>query len=155
MEAWYRFLSLSARSRRLVLEAAVGLVLTWLASRIVGFRHGRRLFDLLVPRPIRRAKATDSFTFEDARAIARWHRAAARHIPIHTNCLERSLVLCRQLQRRGLPAELQIGARKNHGKFEAHAWVEMGGAVVSDTRSHELNFTPFVRSIASLETERT
>jgi hypothetical protein len=126
--------------------------LTWLGLRIFGFGHWTRLLDFFVPGPIGRVRATDSFALDGARAVARLHAAAARYIPIQTNCLERSLVLCWQLQRRGLLAQLQIGARKNNGRFEAHAWVELCGAVLAETSWHEWDFRPFARSIAPLET---
>jgi len=45
-------------------------------------------------------------------------------------CLERSVVLLALLRRRGVPAELVIGAKQL--PFRAHAWVEVRGVVVND-----------------------
>ena len=36
------------------------------------------------------------------------------------------------LRRRGIAAELRIGARKEFERFEAHAWVEVDSAVLND-----------------------
>jgi hypothetical protein len=57
-------------------------------------------------------------TFE--RAI----RAAYRLLPLEPTCLKHALIFCRVRRRRGLPAELRIGVRKNDGVFAAHAWLE-------------------------------
>ena len=54
--------------------------------------------------------------------------AAARNLFFHTNCLEQSLVLWWLLRRRGIAADLRIGARKDSDRFEAHAWVEFDSA---------------------------
>lgn len=141
-------------SRCLVLEAAAALSLTWFGLRIGGL-HWRGVVEFFAWRPGRRAITTDSIALNVARDIARFHEAAARHMPIETSCLERSLVLCWQLRRRGLPAQLQIGARKEEGRFEAHAWVELCGTVITASPSHSLGFTPFKPQIASPETHAT
>lgn len=59
-------------------------------------------------------------------------RAVARTLalaPGDTRCLVRSLVLVRLLSRRGLAAQLVIGARPRP-EFLAHAWVEYRGEPV-------------------------
>lgn len=61
-------------------------------------------------------------------AINRFYRA---------NCLCRSLVLLKRMQREGLPGELKIGVPKNRkarppSVLDAHAWVEYRGSVVND-----------------------
>jgi hypothetical protein len=50
-------------------------------------------------------------------------------LPGDTRCLTRSLVLSRLLARRGIAARLVIAARPGP-PFQAHAWVECGGAAV-------------------------
>ena len=45
--------------------------------------------------------------------------------------------------RRGIAAELRVGARKDAGRFEAHAWVESSGVVLNDTSESHLHFVPF------------
>jgi hypothetical protein len=47
-------------------------------------------------------------------------------------CLQRSAVVTRLLRRKGIPAELVIGCLP--APIESHAWVEVGGEVVSDYR---------------------
>jgi hypothetical protein len=62
------------------------------------------------------------------------------------------LVLWRQLGRRGIAADLRIGARKEGGRFEAHAWVEMGSVVLNDSDATHMHYAPFDGSILTLET---
>ena len=75
-------------------------------------------------------------TFE--RAI----RAAYRILPLEPTCLKQALVYCRALRRRGVPAELRIGVRKNEGVFAAHAWLEDDAGRPLTDPSEE--FSPFV-----------
>jgi len=149
MEAWRRFRRLSPDSRRLVLEAAGALVATWVGLRVVGFRRWKSVLNWFTAKGLRCARTADSAHLGDAVAIARFQDAARRHLFLSTNCLERSLVLCWLLERRGIDAQLRIGARKQTGRFEAHAWVEVDGTVLNDAPKPDLQFTPFDHPIAS------
>lgn len=85
-----------------------------------------------------------------ARTIAKMEEAAARHLPIVPNCLEKSLALWWLLRRRHIPADLRIGVRKDGGRLEAHAWVEAGGAVLSESGDEHVHFVPLEGAIHSL-----
>jgi len=63
------------------------------------------------------------------------------------------MVLWWLLQARGIAADLRIGARKETGRFEAHAWVETGGAVLNDADGEHIHFVPFDGPISSMETQ--
>ncbi len=63
---------------------------------------------------------------------ARLVAMAARHTPVANSCLHRSLALWWILRRRGFDTAIQFGARKKDGVFEAHAWIEHDGVVISD-----------------------
>ena len=59
-------------------------------------------------------------------------------------CLTQAVVVQRLLRRRGIPAELRIGVRKEQGAtLEAHAWVEHGGEVVMGGRGLAEDHVPF------------
>ncbi len=77
-----------------------------------------------------------------ARSLARMVNAAARYGPYRAPCLERSLALWWLLRRRGIAADLRIGVRKAAGEFEAHAWVELEGAVINDRADIATLFAP-------------
>jgi len=53
------------------------------------------------------------------------------------------------LRREGIPGELYIGARKEEGRFEAHAWVELGGQVLNDGAEVHQHYARFDAPIAA------
>jgi len=130
----------------------VALVATWVGLRVVGFRRWKPLLDWFAREKVRRVRTADPALLGAAHAIARFEDAAARHLFVRTNCLERSLVLCWLLEKRGIGARLCIGARKEEGRFEAHAWVEVDGTVLNDMPMPHLHFAPFEQPMTSPET---
>jgi hypothetical protein len=58
-------------------------------------------------------------------------------------------MLCRER----IEGELHIGARKQSGKFEAHAWVELGGQVLNDDVEVHQHYARFDAPIAADESE--
>lgn len=153
METWRGFWRLSGYARAIVLEAAAALAATWLGLRLAGFRRWKAVLALFAPGPTTFDGAKDPALADSAREIARLEQTAARHLFFRANCLEQSLTLWWLLHRRGIAAELRIGARKEAGRFEAHAWVEFDGAILSDAGEEHLHFVPFDGPIASPETQ--
>jgi len=152
MEIWRRFWRLSGFERVAVLEAAAALCLTWLGLRLAGFRRWKAVAEWSSQTPAPASAANGEANAEAGRVIARMAAATARHLPVRTNCLERSLVLWWLLQRRGIAADLRIGARKVADRFEAHAWVDFDGSVAGASEEH-LHFVPFEGPITSMETQ--
>jgi Transglutaminase-like superfamily len=153
MEAWRGFWRLSASSRSVAFEAAALLVATWAGIRMIGFRRWKSVLASVIPRKGDREKALEPTPRYSAPDVAHLAQSAARHLFFQPNCLEQSLALWWLLQRRGIAAELRIGARKEDGRFEAHAWVEIGGVAVNETGAAHLHFVPFRRPIASTSPE--
>jgi hypothetical protein len=151
MQRWHRFWQLSGYERGIALEAGGGLLATWVGLRLVGFRRWKSVLAWLAPSPNTAARPKDSAQKVAAQAIARMAAAAARNFFIDTNCLEQSLVLWWLLRRRGIAAELRIGARKEFERFEAHAWVEVDSAVLNDASAEHQHFVPFDEPITPLE----
>ena len=57
----------------------------------------------------------------------------ARRLGLPNTCLYRSLVRYRVLRRRGLDVRFVVGAgAAKRGDFEAHAWLELDGAVFAE-----------------------
>jgi hypothetical protein len=70
---------------------------------------------------------------DDARAAAEAVAIVAGRRLVGARCLGRSLVLWFLLRRRGIDAELLVGARAAEGAtLPAHAWVEVAGEPVND-----------------------
>lgn len=67
---------------------------------------------------------------------------AASYGAFRPQCLVRSLAIQRMLRRRGIAGStIRIGVRLRDGEFNAHAWVELGGLVIGDSRAHVESFT--------------
>ena len=134
----------------MALEAAATLALTGLALRIVDFRRWQGLLARTAPNPPRLGDVSESL-LDRCRRIARIQRSVAGRLPFQTNCLEQASVLWWLLRRRGIAAEMRIGARKEAARFEAHAWVEVGGVRFSEAGEGHPRFIPFDRPIGSAE----
>lgn len=76
-----------------------------------------------------RDPADDDAELEEARRLGGAVVRTLRFLPGDTRCLRRSLVLVQLLARRGIAAQLVIGAR-TVPDFLAHAWVEHDGKPV-------------------------
>jgi hypothetical protein len=153
METWRAFWRLNGYARGLVLEAAAALLATWLGLRLAGFRRWKAVLAWFVPGLSVLGRASGPAAADSARAIARLQQAAASHLFFRANCLEQSLTLWWLLRRRGIAAELRVGARKDAGRFEAHAWVEFEGAILNDAGDEHLHFVPFDGPLAAPETQ--
>ncbi|MDE3096640.1 MAG: lasso peptide biosynthesis B2 protein [Chloroflexota bacterium] len=72
----------------------------------------------------------------EARRLARIAHAVALRWPLESRCLQRSLVLCWMLRRRGLGGRMQIGVRRTGRGVSAHAWVIDDDAIINDDEAH-------------------
>ena len=153
MQRWRRFRRLSGFERGVVLEAAAGLPIAWLAVRLLGFRVCKGAFDKPRVGTLCNSHFSEAVALDGARRIAHLADVTSLNLFFRTSCLEQSLVLCRTLRRRGMSADLRIGARKEANRFEAHAWVELDGIVIDGGGAEHLHFVPFERSESSMETQ--
>jgi hypothetical protein len=151
MGTWRTFSRLTAAERLVALEAALGLTATWIALRTVGFRRWRRVLESPATRKKTNARAAE-LSIREIANVVRLEEAAARNLFFDTNCLEQSLVLWWLLQKRGVAADLLIGARKDAHRFEAHAWVEFAGAPLNSTGEGHLHFVPFEEQVTWMGT---
>jgi hypothetical protein len=125
-ESIRRLSALSARDWQLLIEATVlavgieGALRILPLRRVVGWCQGSRT----VARP--RIGATLD-------ALTTAARLPYRVLPWPSTCLRRSLVLTALLRRRGLPATVRFGVRRQAELLLAHAWVECDGALVDAT----------------------
>jgi len=153
MQGWRRFCHLSSGERSIFLEAAGGIAATWFGLRLLNFRQCKSILTRLLPTKIYAANDIRREVALSAEQISRLTMAAAQNLPLRTNCLEESLVLWWLLQRRGIAAELRIGARMESNRFEAHAWVELDGRPLNAPEDEHLLFVPFDGPLASRETK--
>ena len=131
-----KLVSLSASERHDLVRAQLALLRAQLAvwtrphGRLVGPARG------VATRP-------DERTARRARRLADAISLVARHGAFRPNCLVRSLGLARLLEGEQVPGwHLRIGVRERTGRFEAHAWVELGAEVLADSSEHVASFEP-------------
>lgn len=75
-------------------------------------------------------------------------QVAAAYGPWPANCLQRSVLLCWYLHRRGLRGDLRIGVRRtDQDGLDFHAWVEHDGVVVNDRRDVKERYVVFDRAM--------
>ena len=123
--------------RRADLRLAGLLVACTLLVRVAGVARTKRLLN-------RWAGESPAGKADVARArrLAAHHAHVAAILPRRPSCLPRSLALWFALRRRGMPADVVFGAKRKPS-FEAHAWVEVAGAVVNDSDDVRLRYGVF------------
>ena len=126
--------SLSEGERRDLLRAQLALLRAQLAvwtrpqGRLVGPSHGP-------------ATLPDEDASRRARRLADAVSLVSRRGAFRPNCLVRSLALSRLLEAEQVPGwHVRIGVRERTGRFEAHAWVELGTEVLADSSEHVASF---------------
>ena len=153
MQRWRRFRRLSGFERGVVLEAVAGLPIAWLGVRFLGLRVSKTALGRTRVAPFRNSQFSETDTLNGARRIAHLAAVTSSNLFFRASCLEQSLVLCHMLRRRGMNADLRIGARKEANRFEAHAWVELDGTVIDSSGAEHSHFVPFEQSKSSMETQ--
>jgi hypothetical protein len=78
----------------------------------------------------------------DPQRLVRLVHLVARLVP-GAHCLPRALVAQLLLRRRGLDPVLRFGVRKDAGRLDAHAWLELDGAPLLESHETLRDYTPF------------
>jgi hypothetical protein len=151
MNTLRRYFRLTPFERRIVAQCSLGLVMTWAGLRVVGFGWWKAVVVWLTPSDC--PDCDDGESSGLARIIIRMQAAAERRIFFKPSCLEHSLVLWWLFRRHGIPANLRIGGRKEQGRFQAHAWVEIAGVPLGDAGSAHRNFVPFDGPVSLIESQ--
>jgi hypothetical protein len=142
-DSWRNFWRLSGFEKGAVLESAAGHLATAAGLRLAGFQRWKSFLEWTTPSRIENFRSPASEQVSCAHLLMRLESSTSRRLPFRVNCLEKSLVLWWLLRRRLIPAEIRIGARKESERFEAHAWVEVNGAVLDGPDDMHLHFVPF------------
>ena len=126
--------SLSEGERRDLIRAQLALLRAQLA--IWTRPHGRLVGPARGP-----ATLPDESASRCARRLADAVSLVSRHGVFRPNCLVRSLALSRLLESEQVAGcHVRIGVRERSGRFEAHAWVELGTEVLADSTEHVASF---------------
>ena len=124
-----RFFSLAPCDKRLVVEAACLQTGIAMGLRFIHFGPLRRLLDRLSTAGEGADPASAPVVVEQ---IAWAVDASSRHLRAISTCLTDALTAEAMLRRRGVPARAAIGIDRPKGAvLHAHAWTELGGAIVT------------------------
>jgi hypothetical protein len=134
-----RFLSFDPDGRALLTRAWLALATTEIRMRMLGFK---RISEMS---PASKRVAVNTNDVQRAERYAQALEIASRHHIVRAQCLHRSLALHNWLRAEGLPSDLQIGVRTEHGMLKAHAWVLLGEQVVNDSAPSLVSFTPLTQ----------
>ncbi|MHB8485776.1 MAG: lasso peptide biosynthesis B2 protein [Candidatus Acidiferrales bacterium] len=145
--AWVRFCKLSGRERR---DFFLGLlflpaVVIWL--RVSTFQSVQQALEKWHRDAALTNQRDDTGILIESQSASRMLDVASRRGLVRGNCLSRSIALCGLLRRRGIPAQLRIGARKLGDQLEAHAWVEAAGRAINDSDDVQTRYAPFAGPI--------
>jgi len=115
------------------------LPITALGLRLMGFKSVQSVLSYGLPAPV---YSTDVQAMEKAQQIAKMVRVAAVYGRFGTTCLPQSMALWRFLQGQGIGCDLRLGARRENGNIEAHAWVEVDGVALNEAADVGERFRP-------------
>lgn len=87
--------------------------------------------------------AVDDSSIAKARRLGRIVNFAVSRSVGPENCLVRSLMLAKFLDKQGIPCCIRLGTLKSQPFSVAHAWVEVGGEVANDTAENIARFAEF------------
>ncbi len=137
---------MDAEARGIFLRAAAALPLISVSLKMRGFGATQEF--LLRSFPIApQTSQQDSIHVVDDRKrtelTSRMVNAAVGHVWCASTCLEKSLALWWLLGRQGIASQLRIGARKQGGKFEAHAWLERDGVAINEAQQEHRHYAAF------------
>lgn len=153
LEKWRNFRRRPANERRLILRAAFILPVTGIGLRLFGFRRWKELIEKFSLSESRPESLPADVQRQRAGEFVRAVRSAELHGLTTPNCLDRSMTLWWMLRSDGVEGELRIGARKQGGQFEAHAWVELDGQVLNDSAEVHVHYARFDAPIAAAVSE--
>lgn len=138
MKVLHKFSLLPAADRWFLIKTILLVETIKLGMWLLPFRTLHRFLTLAAGATARSQPADHTSIERVARAVD----MASRHTPGLKTCLVRSLAAQVLLTRRGHSALLHIGVvRGERGQFQAHAWVESNGEIVTGGSDLE-RYTP-------------
>jgi len=127
-----KFFYLPAVDKRLLVRSLILLWVIRLGQWLLPFQTLSRLLGYL----IRPSKTRHLGSIPSQDSIA-WAVTAASRYVFKTTCLTQALTLQILLQKEGYDATLRIGIARNEGQFQAHAWIESQGDVLTGESERE------------------
>ena len=136
MKKVINFLSTPFSTKKLLGRALGWVVFYRLTLWLLPFARLKRLLDLKAAEPAEKTSVPAARIAEIVSAV----RAVSRFVPA-ASCLTQALAARRLLEAAGQSSQLKFGVIKNSEKFEAHAWVEIGGRIIIGRLPHQRRFS--------------
>lgn len=130
------FLRLDGSERRLLFETLGLLIVVRLALTLLPFARVREMVERLGAR-----KSPRSARRISPARLARMVQICAQYVP-GASCLTQAMTGDILLRRRGRLPALRIGVGRGETGFEAHAWIELDGAVLLGRVERLERYTP-------------
>ena len=147
MDYWKSLKDKGATARQFSLKDWLVILEAWLAQEYFNLALRFVSFEKLLARslPLSQAIVFPGQVLPATQRIQRLANAAARlQLPTAT-CLRRSLALGWMLNRRGIPAQLNLGVLKGAAGLQAHAWLEIAGQPLGEPEAITENFQKLSR----------
>jgi hypothetical protein len=130
-----KYLQLPVEQKVLLLKSVVAVCAARIGLKSIRFQTLLKILGIIQHYSKQRG-SSDSAALK-VESIAWSIAAASRFIP-HASCLTQALAAHAMLLREGIPSGLNFGVAKTEaGAFEAHAWLESQGRIVTGN-SHDL-----------------
>ena len=130
------FARLSFAKQCLVMEALLALVLARMAMLLLPFRR----IAAWLGSPGAATREASDVEIGIADQVGWAVRKVARLVPWDGRCLAQALAATAMLRRRGLEGTVSFGASRDgarsQSEFSAHAWLQVGGTVVTGGPNH-------------------
>lgn len=153
LKRWRR---LAPWERRVLVQSMLLLPAIGVALSLFGLRKTGALLERASPRPTAASALVVGRGPEPSpHRIARLVDIAARHGLYRATCLRQSLLLYWLLKQNGFDADLVLGARKDGGALEAHAWVEIDGAPINEREGVARDYATFSLASAAMQPTRS
>jgi len=137
---------MDAGARGLFLRATAVLPVIFISLKMRGFGATQKFLLRSLP-IVPQTSQQDSIhvvgALKRTELTSRMVNAAIGHVWRASTCLEKSLALWWLLGRQGIACEVRIGARKQGGKFEAHAWLERDGVAINEPQQEHRHYAAF------------
>lgn len=137
LQGWLR---LPNRERWQLALMLLALPMVSLLLATAGYGRTRRVFERCSPHAGTRTPTPVEVAA--AERLAQLAALAGAHGPAPASCLRQSLLTYLLLRRQGFDPALQIGARRQAGQFDAHAWVELAGRALGQADLQHHAFQP-------------
>lgn len=133
-----KFINLKSSDKFIVIESFIFLTLTTIFIKLLGIRSTHSVLKKFPE--IKKIKNSDEIYIKNINLLI---KSASKSLPFKTKCIEEATTLWTMLKIRGIKSYLKIGISDKKRDFNAHAWVEIDGKIISNNQAVSENYLEF------------